>query len=182
MYFSDASEQHLIRGENEGDFLMCIHTYLLMFFIKDNFCRSLPSFKEKALRKKWPAWYSEHPLSIISFSPIYDLSDYTFFKAEIQIPVFSDTKWFQQAAGCRKATLWRIASSDKATLCCYFAREIGRTMRSRRDKQNFATVSSFPFVAMIAGRMQASDSPGSVVWYGQRGSERFWLIRQEPKC
>lgn len=105
--------------------------------------------------------------------PINDLSDSKFFEEEIWIPVFSDTKLFQQAAGCRKATIWKIASSDKGALCCSFNHEIGRIMRSRHDNQNFATISSFTFVAVIAGRMQASDSPGvcfHMAKEAQRGS------------
>jgi len=63
---------------------------------------------------------------------------------------------FNTAAEFRKAIVWRIASSDEATVCCYFAHEIGRITRYKLDNQNFATVSLFPFVSMIAGRTQAS--------------------------
>lgn len=71
--------------------------------------------------------------------------------------------YFNTAAGCRKAIVWRIASSDKATVYCYFAHEIGRITRYRLDNQNFSTVSLFPFVSMITGRMQATVSPVSVL-------------------
>lgn len=38
--------------------LTCIHIWMLMFFIKVNFYINLPIFKEKALEKIWPNWYS----------------------------------------------------------------------------------------------------------------------------
>lgn len=139
---------------------ICIYFFFFFLFLKDNFHRNFASFKEKALGKKLSHWYSLLP--IVFFSPLYDLSESTFFEEEIWIPVFSATKWFQQTAVCGQAHCLDNYQLWQSSTGVYFAWEIGRILRYRHVKQNFGAISQFPSAALIAGR---------VLSYGQRGWE-----------